>query len=161
MLKRHFNLPKRGKTGLNGIQRYYWITNLKGVRRSAVTMLTSCLQFFSRLYQSRFLWLTVNSLLAYIFFFFFFFHKKLTRKMGIEEQDYEECSIFCSFFIIIFRFNRDLIVWFLWRFAGLQSVPYWRSYHGYQQKKSCCIKHQVGVIGEAGMLTVTDCLLWV
>ena len=31
------------------------------------------------------------------FSFFFFFHKKLTRKM--EEQDYEECSIFCSFFL--------------------------------------------------------------
>ena len=33
-------------------------------------------------------------------FFFLFFSKKLTRKMGIKEQDYEECSIFfhCFFF---------------------------------------------------------------
>ena len=65
-----------------------------------------------------------------------------------------------QYFVPFFRFNRDLIVWFLWSFAGLQSVPYQRSYHGYQQKKSCCIKHQVGIIGEAGMLTLMDCLLW-
>ena len=89
------------------------------------------------------------------FSFLFFFHKKLTRKM--EEQDCEECSIFCSFF---FSFNRDLIVWFLWSFAGLQSVPYWHSYHGYQRKKGCCIKHQMKIVGEAGMLWLMDYLRW-
>ena len=90
-------------------------------------------------------------------FFFFFFHQIQTRKMG-KEQDYEECSIFFHYFF--FRFNRDLIVWFPWSFAGLQSVPYWRTYHGYQQKKSSCIKRQMRIVGEAGMLSLIVGLLW-
>ena len=65
-----------------------------------------------------------------------------------------------QYFVLFFRFNCDLIVWFLWRFAGLRSVPYWRSYHGYQQKKSCCIKHQMRIVGEAGRLSLMDFLLW-
>ena len=160
MLKRHFNLPKRGETwhlrGLNRMQRYYGIANLKGVRRRTVTMLTSCLQFFCRLYQSMFLWLT--DIASPHNPFFFFFHKKMTRKMGLKEQDYEECSIF--FLLFFFRFNRDLIVWFPWSFAGLQSVPYWCTYHGYQQNKGCCIKHQMGIVGEVGKLPLMDCLPW-
>ena len=63
------------------------------------------------------------------------------------------------FIYLFFRFNRDQIFLFLWSFAGLQSIPYWHSYHGYQQKNSCCIKHQMGIVGEAGILPLMDCLL--
>ena len=68
--------------GLNTIQRYYWITNLKGVRRRTVTMWTSSLQFFCRLYQSRFLWLTDNSSpgINPLFLFFFFSTKNWRGK---------------------------------------------------------------------------------
>ena len=74
-------------------------------------------------------------------------------------QDWE-CKTFQYFiylFSFFFRFNRDLIFFlfffffsFLWSLAGLQSIPYWRSHNGYQQKKSCCIKHEMKIIGEAG-----------
>ena len=81
----------------------------------------------------------------------------------------EECKtfqyfIYLFFFYFFFRFNRDLIFFFffffsfLWSLAGLQSIPYWRSHHGYQQKKSCCIKHEMKIIAEAGLLPLMDSL---
>ena len=88
---------------------------------------------------------------------FFFFRKNWRGKWVLRNKIMRNVQYFVHFF---FRFKRDLIVWFLWSFAGLQSVPYQRSYHGYQQKKSCCIKHQMGIVGEAGKLPLMDCLLW-
>ena len=127
-------------------------------RSPALSMKCSCcLQYFCCISSGCYGLMIIASLNKY------FFHGILTRRTGSKEQGYEECkTVQCLIYLIyFFRFNRDLNFWFLWSFVGLQSVPYWRSYHGYQQKKGCCIKHQMWIIGEAGMLSLTDCLLWV
>ena len=89
------------------------------------------------------------------FSFFFFFPQKTD-----EENGGTRLRGMFNILFIFFRFNRDLIVWFLWSFARLQSVPYWHSYRGYQRKKSCCIKHQMKIVGEAGLLSLMDYLRW-
>ena len=95
--------------------------------------------------------------------FCFVFSRNAEEENGQYGKRLEECKTvpyFIYLFLFFFRFNRDLIiVLFLWSFAGLQFVPYWRSYHGYQQKKGCYIKHQMTIDGEAGLLPVMDGLL--
>ena len=90
--------------------------------------------------------------------FFVFFSTKNRRGKWVRNKIMRNVQYF--FIIFFFRFNCDLIVWFPWSFAGLQSVPYWRTYHGYQQKKSCCIRRQMRIVGEAGMLPLIVGLLW-
>ena len=103
MMKRHFNLPKRGKTLMYIYEDWMEskctteILTSKACEGGAwpceVLVFNSLVGCISQ--GSYGLLIIASSHKS----FFFFFTKKLTRKMGIKEQDYEECSIFCSFFL--------------------------------------------------------------